>query len=345
MREKRANEYLNHFSREQDFKTTFNNGFYDGMTVAEEIYMCDIVSGQPVLEKLNPNEIQTYMSGYSTRIEDADVITITQYWSPGQVYDRYFSTKDKGFGKMMKNLENYMRGLSSSTDMDEYDNESEFIHMNQIVKERDVEFDPFNRYGEEMDVTMPVDEYGNIRVIRMFWKSRRRIKEIRRYDKQTGEAIYEFYDDTYQPNTDEGEEQEIFWINEVWEGTKIGKDIYINMGPRPWQYTTASNPSKCHFGIIGSIYTFNGRKPYSLVDMMKPYNYFYDVIKDRLNKAIANDWGSMLRFDFALKPKTWDIDKWMYYAKANHMMVVDSYNEGNSGIGKGVLAGALNNNA
>lgn len=104
------------------------------------------------------------------------------------------------------------------------------------------------------------------------------------------------------------------------------------------------NPSQCSFGIVGQIYSFDGMKPYSLVDMMKPYNYFYDVIKDRLNKAIASDWGSMLVLDFANKPKSWDVEQWMYYAKVNHIMVKDSFNEASKGQHIGVMAGSMNNN-
>lgn len=59
------------------------------------------------------------------------------------------------------------------------------------------------------------------------------------------------------------------------------------MRPRIVQYNRISNPSRCHFGIIGSVYSLNGSKPYSLVDMMKPYNYLYDVTHDRLNKTIS----------------------------------------------------------
>jgi hypothetical protein len=77
--------------------------------------------------------------------------------------------------------------------------------------------------------------------------------------------------------------------------------------------------------------------------MMKPYNYLYDVIHDRLNKAIANNWGAMVRMDFAKIPKGWDVDKWMYYAKINHILVEDSFKEGNYGAAAGKLAGAMNN--
>ena len=36
--------------------------------------------------------------------------------------------------------------------------------------------------------------------------------------------------------------EETFWINEAWEGTKIGEDIYINIRPRPVQVQQNSNP-------------------------------------------------------------------------------------------------------
>lgn len=115
------------------------------------------------------------------------------------------------------------------------------------------------------------------------------------------------------------------------------------MRPRIVQYNRLSNPSRCHFGIIGSVYNTNDSRPYSLVDMAKPYNYLYDVIHDRLNKNLAASWGKIMKLDLALVPKGWEIDKWMYYAKANHIAVVDSFKEGNKGQSTGKLAGSLNN--
>jgi hypothetical protein len=41
------------------------------------------------------------------------------------------------------------------------------------------------------------------------------------------------------------------------------------MRPRIVQYNRLDNPSRCHFGIVGSIYNLNNDKPYSLVDRMK----------------------------------------------------------------------------
>ena len=176
----------------------------------------------------------------------------------------------------------------------------------------------------------------------MYWKSRRKIKKIKSYDPQTGEEVYNFFPETRVLNKDLGEEETIYWINEAWEGVKIGGEIYINMRPRVVQYNRLSNPSICHFGIIGQVYNLNDSKPFSMVDMMKPYNYLYDAIHDRLNKAIASNWGKIMRLDLAKVPKGWDIDKWMYYAKVNHIAVEDSFNEGTIGSATGKLAGGFN---
>ena len=89
MREIRANALLNHYIKEYNMPLLFNNGFMDAMTVGEEIYQCDIVGGEPVIERVNPLKIRVFKSGYSNRIEDADVIIIEDYWSPVRVIDTF----------------------------------------------------------------------------------------------------------------------------------------------------------------------------------------------------------------------------------------------------------------
>ena len=187
------------------------------------------------------------------------------------------------------------------------------------------------------------DADGNFKVVRVFWKSRRKIKKIISYDPETGEELIDFYPETYVPDKARGEKEEIFWINEAWEGTKIGEEIYVNIRPRPIQYNRISNPSRCHFGIIGSIYSINDSVPYSMVDMMKPYNYLYDVIHDRLNRLIAKNYGKLIKLDLSLVPNQWEVDKWLYFARKDKIAVINSFNEGRQGAATGKLAGGLNN--
>lgn len=343
-REIRANALLNHYTKEYNMNLMFNQGFMDALTVGEEIYQCDIVGGEPVIERLNPLKLRIFKSGYSNRIEDADVIIIEDYWSPGRIIDTYYDVLTKKDIEYIEKAPNNM-DQGSTDSMDNIDERFEYIHKDMIDDnlsgDESFFWEPFgNNVGESL---MPFDTFGNIRVIRMYWKSRRKIKKVKSYDPMTGEEVYNFYTEQYVINEAMGEEEETFYVNQAWEGTKIGKDIYVNMRPRVVQYNRLSNPSRCHFGIIGSIYNFNDEKPFSLVDKVKPYSYLYDAIHDRLNKLIAKNWGKIIQLDLAKVPSGWDVEKWLYFAKTNNIAVVDSFKEGNIGAATGKLAGALNN--
>ena len=346
MREIRANALLNHYIKEYNIPFLFNNGFMDAMAVGEEMYQCDIVGGEPTIERLNPLKVRIFKSGYSNKIEDADMIIIEDYWSPGKVIDTYYDVLSKKDIEYIEKLPDHV-GQAAVDSMDNVDERYGYVNNNMVGEEISTDgfyFDPFNLFSDSTSNSLlPYDLAGNLRVLRVYWKSRRKIKKVKSYDPETGEEIYNFYPETYIINKDAGEEEQIFYINEAWEGTKIGTDIYVNMRPRVIQYNRLSNPSRCHFGIIGSIYNLNDSRPFSLVDMMKYHNYYYDVIHDRLNKMMAKNWGKILKLDLAKVPKGWDVEKWMYYAKANGLAVEDSFKEGNIGASTGKLAGALNN--
>lgn len=343
-REIRANALLNHYVKEYNIPLLFNEGMVDGMVVGEEIYQCSIRGGEPIIEKLDPNKVHIFKSGYSNKIEDADMVVIEDYWSPGKIIDVYGESLTEKDIKCIEELP-FKPGESNVDETGSYDPRAGMVHMSMIDDTIDTNGVNVNELftKAEVDALMPYDLAGNIRVIRVFWKSLRKIKKVKSYDPQTGEEIYTFHTEKYQINEALGEEEQIFYINEAWEGTKIGKDIYVNMRPCPIQYNRMGNPSRCHFGIVGSIYNINNSAPLSFVDMMKHYNYLYDVIHDRLNKLMARNWGRIIQLDLAKVPKDWSIDKWMYYAKTNGIAVVDSFKEGNVGSATGVLAGGMNN--
>ena len=343
-REVRANRLLNHYIRELDIAQLFNQGFVDALTVGEEAYVCDIVGGEPYIEKVDPLKMRIIRSGYSNKIEDADIIILEDYWSPGKIIDTYWDQLTK---KDIESLEKAPDNMGSqySDQMDNIDPRYGFVpNFSLDWTAGDTAINPISLFDNTIDTTLlPYDMNGNVRVLRVYWKSRRKIKKVKSYDPETGEEQFNFYPENYYIDPDKGEEEQIFWINEAWEGTKIGSDIYVNMRPRPIQYNRLSNPSRCHFGIIGSIYNINADVSFSLIDMMKPYSYLYDVIHDRLNKTLAKNMGKIVRMDFAKVPKGWDVDKWLYYIKVNNIAAEDSFKEGNIGVATGKLAGAMNN--
>ena len=231
-REIRANALLNHYNKEYNFTEMFNEGFVDAYTVGEEIYQCDIVSGEPIIERINPVKISVFKSGHSDRIEDADVIIIQDYWSVGKIVDTFYDVltpKDRKYIETMAN-----------GDDDESDNMANHNDRNSNIAGAIIDgvingytIDTENLFTDNVaDELLPYDMFGNIKVLRVYWKSRRKIKKIKSFDVTTGEEVVRFMPETYQINEELGEEEQVFWINEAWEGTKIGKDVYVNMRPR-----------------------------------------------------------------------------------------------------------------
>lgn len=354
LREMRANELLRHYSKEQNFKQIFNNGFFDACTVAREIYQCGIVGGEPVLVRMNPMKLRIYQMGSSTKIEDADVLVYEDYWPKGKIYEAYY---DQLTSSDRKKLDEIIPGgdwngaVGAAGNVNEaypYSHAGTFIGEDGILVDGkdnvDFVYDELGWMdgGIGSDL-LPYDVAGNIRVTRVWWKSDRKIYRVKYYDPVTGDEVYDFYPETYIPDKSNGEEAEELWVKQAWEGTKIGEDIYVNIHPCPVQYNTLDNPARCHFGIVGTIYTVNEMQPYSLVDMMKPYNYLYDAVHAKIVDLIATNWGKLLEMDLAQKPKKWKVEQWMYFARKNKVLIKDSFREGNKGAAAGKLAGGLNN--
>nr|DAE29000.1 MAG TPA: portal protein [virus sp. ctPYc18] len=222
--------------KEYNIPLLFNDGFKDAMAVGEEMYRCDIVGGEPVIEKLNPLKVRIFKSGYSNKIEDADIIIIEDYWSPGRVIDTYY---DVLTNKDIEYIETIPDNIGQNTvdTMGNIDERYGFVNADMIGDEVTMSngfyFDPANMFPETVGFSLlPYDLAGNIRVLNVYWKSKRKIKKVKSYDPETGEETFNFYPEDYIINKDMGEEEYSMWINEAWEGTMIGNEIFVNMRPR-----------------------------------------------------------------------------------------------------------------
>ena len=338
LREKMANQILRHYWQELNFSQKFTDGFKDALLVAEEIYLVDISHGEPTFERLNPLKVHAIRTGNSNRFEDADIIIMEDHKSPNQLVDEYY---DELKPDEIDYLLEYSTRSSKGTYSEDYDNHTLFRDrtdsgglfesMSQIAE--------LNGHTFNSNYT---DENGNIRELKVRWKSLRKIKKIKFYDDY-GDEQFRFESEEYKVDKNLGEESTDFWVSEGWEGIKLGKDIYLKMRPLQVQYVKANNPSKGHLGVIGQIYNTNQGKAISLVDRVKNFQYMYDAMFDRLNKAIASNYGRIMRLDLAQVPANWEIEKWMHFAVVNKIAVVDSFKEGQHGMSTGKLAGNMQN--
>ena len=340
IREKMANQILRHYWQELKFAEKFTEGFKDALLVAEEIYLVDISHGEPTLQKLNPLKVHSVRTGNSNRFEDADIIIMEDHKSPNQLVDEYY---DELKPEEIDHLLEYSTRTTRGVYAEDYDNHTLFRDRTDSL--RSGLFDSMTQVAElngHFFNTNYTDENGNIRELKVRWKSLRKVKKIKFYDEY-GDEQFRFESEEYKVDKNLGEESTDFWVSEGWEGVKLGRDIYLKMRPLQVQYVKANNPSKGHLGIIGQIYNTNQGKAVSLVDRAKNFQYMYDAMFDRLNKAIASNYGRIMRLDLAQVPANWEIEKWMHFAVVNKIAVVDSFKEGQQGMATGKLAGNMQN--
>lgn len=336
-REVTATWILKHLWEEQRMKIKLDKGFKDALLVGEEIYQWDIIGGQPVFLKHNPLNVHTVRNGESPYIEDAEIIVIDSYYPLGKVIDEYHEyLTDSQVAELEE--KSRIRGTVRGSD-----------HPDLMLDRTDMVEETIDTAVFESGFSYhasPFDTDGNLRVLKVYWKSLRKMLKVKYYD-EFGDEQYELMPETYTIDKTKGEEAKAIWISEWWEGHKLGagydKDegIYVKMQPRPIQFRRMENPSLCHPGIIGTIYNTNDNKSVSFYDRMKPYQYMYNALMYNTELAIATNWGKIMRMNLAEIPDGWEVDKWISYAKFLKIAPTDPFKEGQKGAALGKIAGNL----
>lgn len=330
-----ANKILKKEYKEGNFDFTFLRTFEDLLTAGEEIMYCGVLGGEPVMRRVNPMNIYT-LGGNSMFIEDADIIVEYGYKSVGQVIDDYWDTLQP------KDIDFLEKGRTdTSTDG------GPGIGLN-----RDISI--FDFYGEAgaLDIFHPneagvrtfagaFDTYGNVRVMKVCWRSRRKIGELTYFDDE-GVEQKDWVPEDYRPNKELGEKVKWIWVNEWMEGTKIADHIYTVMRPVPFASKSLVNKSKGTPPYIGSVNSTNDYKVQSLMDIMKPLAYSYDIAYYKRELEIATYKGSFTAINSALVPSGWDPKEWMRYVTVNKFAWLDPTNEILKGPAQGKSAGAFN---
>lgn len=328
-----ANYILNEAFKNTDFDSKLAEGLKLVTICNEEIYLFDIVRGSAVMETLNPKKVYTFRSSQSNKIEDADIIIIEDYWSRGKIQDIFYEVLTESDLKVLDDLANNVMG---SGVMEGYiDPSNEFMYLPTDVSYSET-FD--NVIGLANELGMPNNQYtdadGNIRVLRIYWKSQRLLYKVKRYDPIDGNPVESYEPEIYHANKTLGEESKKYWVSEWWEGTKIGNSIYTNIRPKKIQYRRLDDPTYCHPGIVGQIYSTNQMRGQSMVDKMKPLQYLYDIIMDKLLNVIALHVGKVPEIDTA--KMAWDDpEKFLNFIKTDGIAYVNSFKESNKGVASG----------
>ena len=327
IREKRANILMRNYISKLDMKIQFQQGFKDALIMGEEIYMFDVVNGEVVFEKLNPLKVHTLRGGFSNKIEDSDVIVLDDFWSPGRIQDVFYNdlsdveVKKLDEGKWNSGTTN-LDGVTEAVDDEQGLRILNREAMDSYIESTGV----FNSSGSQGRNTYS-DSYGNVRVLRMFWRSMKKVLKVTYFD-ELGKKQTKFRSEEYIVDKAMGETSVVLWIPQWWKGVKVGEDTYLQIKPREIQYNKLDQPSFNSCGIVGQVYNSGDEEAVTMVDRAKPFQYLYDISWYRVNEALSKYLGSIVELDLAKVPTGWSVTKWLYFARKSGISVVDSFKKG-----------------
>lgn len=305
---------LNYLKNKLNITHEFYKGWKDALVGGEEIYYVGIVNGEPHLERINP----IYFD-YDTDTSDLEFIHEAQWccyemiMSVTEVYDRLY---DKMSEKQLNDLLDMMDDSSKGG-------------ITPEVRKTSLDYPHIKTHSINGFAANPFEESNNVHVWHCCWKSLKKIGFVTIINPETGMPEDYQVDETYKVTGNEIN-VEWRWIIEVWEGYRIGEDLYVGIEPLEYQHVSADNPNSQRLPYTGVIYNNTNSRPRSLVSMMKPLQYMYIVLWYRLELAMARDKGKVVTMDITQIPKSMNIDvaKWMHYLSALGVNFINPYEEG-----------------
>tara|TARA_R110000824_G_scaffold154479_2_gene326617 strand:+ start:16804 stop:19170 length:2367 start_codon:yes stop_codon:yes gene_type:complete len=299
MRALKGQQALNYIHQNNELEDKFRKGWFNFLVSGEVYTHRGVRNNEVFYEILNPLDVDYDLDPDLDFVEDGDWASVRKFSHASTIIDHFH---DELTPEETSRLE----------DPEIYNTESSAWLSNKASE---------SRRGESR----------LIEVINVYWKSRRRIGFLSFMDPNTGDMEEEIVPDGFEmpPELEEaGATIKWEWTNEVWEGTRIGKDIYVGLKPILNQRTSMDNPSRCKLPINGRRYSNYNSNNISLISLGIPYQLNYNIFKYRLEVAISKSKDIIAQFDINMIPKKWDMDKFMYYVDATGIAWVDYNKEG-----------------
>jgi len=171
-----------------------------------------------------------------------------------------------------------------------------------------------------LGLTSNVSSFGyKYVVIRSYWISKRKIGKLT-YTDELGNEQSTLVDETYKSGDMPTQiSLEWGWVNQWYQGTKIGPDIYH---VKPYKLLN-------YCPIIGTTYEVKNTEARSLVDLMKPFQVIYNVCMNQLYKLLEKEVGKvqLMSLRHIPVPKDGDaqdaLDMWEMEARERGVVFVD----------------------
>lgn len=324
--------------------TKTHEGGKQGLVMGSEAYRVVEINGKPVFEPINTKHftwagsqhVEWYQHGAWCRYEE---------WLTYEDVMQKFGgdLRDKDI-KVLEGLVEPIGGFKDDPIKDgRKDNVRKTVQYELSVNDDEYlakygEVDIHTQEGQSKMVTIMnavAKKYGHqygygwsnygFRVAHFNWKDQRKLYHVTR--EENGELKKYWVDESYERQPEDIDIKER-WVNEVWEGYKIGthaEPIYCKIRPIPWQFTSKDDPFTAELCYYGKDYNthMNNSKNVSHLDRGKPWQLEFDIEMAALKHDLKTNVGKVFMMVMDLKPDNYTEQEWINMMRNFHILAIN----------------------
>lgn len=302
-------EVLDYIHYDQDLDDKFQDGYIDWLKAGITISYKGVFHNDVDYEIVPPWEFTFPLNTSSNFIEDAAWVTRRQVLKANQILDRWHNKLDDA----------QIEWIEEQGRQDGFTNSTGYARLStQWISNED----DYAKYSL-------LQEVNGIEVYHAQWRTFAKSGTLT-FINELGQVDEMDVDDTYKLNKANGDISIKWgWISEVWEGWRIGNDsnnMYVDIQPLPYNRMELNNKSAQKLSYNGRLNKTTTGKVQSIVTAGRPYQIIYNILHYQFEKIINKNKDKIAVIPQGLIPKGvggWDEEKFMYYAHANSMMIID----------------------
>jgi hypothetical protein len=294
---------LKYLIAKYNIRDIFNNGFEDKLVTDKEIYYVNYHPGDsdPILRRVNPLNFFYSNDDEADWLGDCQWAMEERWMTVNQVVDEFkaeLSAEDVDT-LMRRNWYDYNNTMYSNGY--QYSNSADY---NTEAQSSNTLYSGTNDYTNKM------------RVCYVTWQSPRELKFKKSPNKHVpGDSFTHFVDDNETRKLREGEDIEISYVNDTWEGVLIDNGVFCRLRKLPAQLRSVDEYGKVQLPYIGKAFNGLNRKPYSIVWAAKDIQILYNLVNYHKELMLALSGVKGFIMDKSQVPDGMSMQEWVYQKK------------------------------
>lgn len=320
--ERAANKILKYTYKKYNIKDIFDACFEDALIAAEQYIFTEYLGGELVVRRGDPLRIFSIMNQYDNTEDGLESLCEISYHTLSSIIDMFHDELTEEQVEYLRSL----RGESGNSPYFTYPKVGSIGELAIPTDSMTAQVNAMLPIGEGLQTSMFTGYFnsrGNYRVLTTYWKAKRKIKIVGYLDEY-GVEQEKVCHEKYTLDESVGEFLvKTEWINEWWKGYKIAGDVYVGCAPVGFLGVSMDNISKQTAPITIQYYGTGSMKAQSLIDILKPYDYLYDIFDYRRQILVNLMLPDLITFNTTMIPDGMSLHEYLNMAMSTAFMPQD----------------------